>query len=126
MASVQKYRSFRTDKVMVGTLRPSGGSLVSLMQFCSTDIGSPFSNAGGGSADKNSLHAGSTHKWLVAVHAAFGWYTSSAKIIKQCSGLRAHDFNGNCFGLSLEGPSLRQAYTIIFLVGSCSVELHTS
>jgi len=38
------------------TLRPSGGSFVSLMQFCSTEMGRPFSSAGGASADRNSLY----------------------------------------------------------------------
>ena len=34
------------------TLSPSGGSLVSLIAFCSSEMGSPFSRAGGGSADR--------------------------------------------------------------------------
>jgi hypothetical protein len=37
--------------------RPSGGSLVSLMLFCSRLMGRPRSSAGGGSADRNSLGA---------------------------------------------------------------------
>ena len=37
-------------------LSPSGGSLVSLIEFWSSEMGSARSRAGGGSADRNNLH----------------------------------------------------------------------
>ena len=39
------------------TLRPSGGSLVSLMEFCNIDMGKGLSNKGGGSAERKSLQS---------------------------------------------------------------------
>lgn len=53
------------------TLRPSGGSLVSLMQACRRLMGSGRSNEGGGSALRNSLVGWWSYKGVVVVQRAF-------------------------------------------------------
>ena len=57
------------------TFRPSGGSFVSLIEFCKIDIGSGLSRIGGGSADKKSLQKANRFCERRNVHKAIGKWT---------------------------------------------------
>jgi hypothetical protein len=61
LAQLSSISSLKLLKARIRLGRsPSGGSLVSLIEFCSRLMGSPRSRAGGGSADRNSLHTSGT------------------------------------------------------------------
>jgi hypothetical protein len=49
------------------TFRPSGGSLVSLIEACSKEMGKGRSKSGGGSADRNSLCIQADRKWEIII-----------------------------------------------------------